>query len=303
MSEKIKIAYRKEYVLDLRRGHKFPIDKYRLIPETLLEECTISENNIFAPEPVSRDIVELTHSPEYVERLLSLSLTDREIRKIGFPLTEELIAREFIITQGTIDGAISAFENGVALNAAGGTHHAYRDRGEGFCLFNDCAVAANYLLHKNIADKILIVDLDVHQGNGTAKIFEHSKNVFTFSMHGASNYPLHKEKSDLDVPLKFKTDDKTYMKILTGTLPKLIDEFHPQFIFYIAGADVLATDKWGMLGMSLSGAAQRDEFVFETARKFAIPIMVSMGGGYSPNIEHIVEAHCNTFRLAIKIFS
>ena len=298
----IKIAFSDEYVLSLPKDHKFPIDKYRLIPETLLNEGTITEQNFFAPGFADKSIVEATHSKEYVKKLLGLKLTEREVRRIGFPLSKDLVEREFIITQGTIKGALLAFENGASLNVAGGTHHAFRERGEGFCIFNDVAVAADYLLNRNYINKILVVDLDVHQGNGTAKIFENEPAVFTFSMHGAFNYPLHKEKSDLDVPLKAGTGDEEYLNILKETLPKLIKEVKPQFIFYISGVDVLKTDKWGKLGLTIEGAKRRDEFVFRTALSGNIPVMVSMGGGYSPGINDIVEAHCNTFRLAVELF-
>ena len=302
-SSSIQIAYSKEYVLPLPENHKFPINKYRLIPETLLKEGTITEENIFAPEKAEREIVELTHSTKYLDKLLNLQLNEREIRKIGFPQSRELIEREFIISEGTVKGALSAIKNGVALNVAGGTHHAYADHGEGFCLLNDVAVASNFLLHKKLAERILIIDLDVHQGNGTAKIFENEKKVFTFSMHGDANYPLYKEKSDLDIPLKYKTDDEKYLNLLYKNLPHIIKTFQPDFLFYISGVDVLDSDKWGRLGMTQEGCAERDKLVFETAKQNKMPIMVSMGGGYSPDINEIVEAHCSTFRIVFKLFN
>ena len=299
---KIKIAFQDEYILRLPKDHKFPISKYRLIPETLMNEGTITEHNIFAPGKGNRDIVELTHTNEYVSRLVNNQITDREIRRIGFPYSKELVEREFIIAEGTVQGALHAMESGVAFNVAGGTHHAYANRGEGFCIFNDVAVAANYLRNKKIVKKILVVDLDVHQGNGTAVLFQGNNDVYTFSMHGVSNYPLKKEESDLDVPLKDGTDDDGYLFLLKQILPKLIKEVKPEFIFYIAGADVLSTDKWGRLALTHEGAKRRDKFVFREAKKQGIPVFVSMGGGYSPNIEHIVEAHCNTYRLAFEIY-
>lgn len=303
ISSKLKIAYSNEYVLPLPEGHKFPIDKYKLIPERLINEGTISEVNIFTPSKAELSIVELTHDKEYVSKLVNLRLSEREIRKIGFPLSKELIEREFIIAGGTIKGALSALDNMAALNVAGGTHHAYAGHGEGFCLLNDVAVASNYLLHKKLAERILIIDLDVHQGNGTAKIFENNNKVFTLSMHGEANYPLYKEKSDLDIPLKYKTDDYTYLKLLYENLPQIIKSFQPDFLFYISGVDVLHTDKWGRLSMTIEGCAARDRFVFETAKTNKLPVMVSMGGGYSPNINEIVEAHCNTFRISFDLFS
>ncbi len=302
MPNKIKIAFSEEYILDLPKEHKFPIQKYKMIPEQLLSEGLISNSNLFSPGLADKSIVVLTHCNNYVQKLLDNNLSDKEIRKIGFPQTPELIEREFIIANGSIKGALSALENNVSLNIAGGTHHAYKDRGEGFCILNDVGIAANYLLSRNYVSKILIVDLDVHQGNGTAKLFENNDSVFTFSMHGESNYPLIKEKSDLDIPLKNGTHDDIYLPLLKEVLPNLINSIKPNFIFYIAGVDILHTDKWGKLGMTIDGSSQRDEIVFSTAQKNKIPIMVSMGGGYSPNINEIVEAHCNTYRKAFEIF-
>jgi acetoin utilization deacetylase AcuC-like enzyme len=193
---------------------------------------------------------------------------------------------------------LAALENGIALNVAGGTHHAFADRGEGFCLLNDFGVAANYLLQNKIVRKILIVDLDVHQGNGTAKLFENNSSVFTFSMHGAHNYPFHKEKSDLDIGLADGTNDTTYLSILKKSLDQLIVAEKPDFIYYLAGVDILETDKFGKLKITMQGCRQRDEIVLEQAHHLQIPCTVSLGGGYSPDVKTIVEAHCNTFRLA-----
>ena len=204
-----------------------------------------------------------------------------------------------MIAQGTIDCCHFALQNGVAMNVAGGTHHAFADRGEGFCMLNDIAIAANYLLIKNLAKQILIIDLDVHQGNGTAKIFENEKRVFTFSMHGEHNYPFHKEKSDLDTPLKDGTDDAAYLQLLTTILPKLIDEVKPDFAFYLSGVDILDTDRYGKLKVTPEGCRQRDEFVFNILQQHNIPCSVSMGGGYSADVKIITEAHCNTFRTAL----
>ena len=188
------------------------------------------------------------------------------------------------------------------MNVAGGTHHAYTDRGEGFCLLNDLAVASNFLIHRHNFSRILIVDLDVHQGNGTAQIFENEPKVFTFSMHGAKNYPMYKEKSDLDIALPDDTSDDHYLKTLKNTLPRLLDEFEPEFIFFQAGVDVLKTDKLGRLGMSIEGCKERDRFVLETCKTNKIPVSITMGGGYSPKLSDIIQAHANTYRLAQDIF-
>ena len=276
--------------------------KYDLIPEQLLYEGTITEENIFSPELLPEDDIYAIHDKSYWGKLRDGMLSKDEIRRMGFPYTRELVTRERVILQGTIKCTKYAMQHGVALNVAGGTHHAFRDRGEGFCLLNDIAVAAQYLLDHKIVTKILVVDLDVHQGNGTAHIFENESRVFTFSMHGDKNYPLKKEISDLDVPLADGIDDHSYLMLLHYHLPKLIDEFEPGFIFYQAGVDVLGTDKLGRLNLSMDGCKERDRFVFETCHKNGIPVAVSMGGGYSEKIADIVEAHSNTFRLASEIY-
>ena len=296
------IAYAPIYAHPLPEGHRFPMLKYELIPGQLLHEGTITAANLVAPMPCPEEIILLTHDSGYLQKLKTQSLSEKEQRQIGFPQSAALTEREFIITQGTIDCCDAARVSGVALNIAGGTHHAFSDRGEGFCLLNDFAVAANYLLTKNVSKKILIIDLDVHQGNGTAKIFEHDNRVFTFSMHGEHNYPFRKEKSDLDIGLKDGTDDATYLGILKTTLPKLIDEVNPDFAFYLSGVDILATDKYGKLKVSVDGCRQRDQYVFTTLKQHRIPCAVSMGGGYSADIKIITEAHCNTFRVAKDIY-
>lgn len=298
----LKIAYSSIYQHPLPEGHRFPMLKYELIPEQLLYEGTCVEDNFFEPEPVDEKWILTTHKKAYWEDLKYLRLELKMIRKIGFPLSAELVLRETIITQGTIDCCHFALENGISMNVAGGTHHAYSDKGEGFCLLNDVAVAANYLLENHLATKILIIDLDVHQGNGTAEIFQNNSTVITFSMHGKENYPLYKEQSDLDIELKTYTKDEEYLNILFETLPQLISLQKPDFLFYISGVDILETDKLGKLSVSKEGCFRRDEFVFEQAIKHKLPIVVSMGGGYSPKIIDIVEAHCNTFRLAQKMF-
>jgi len=298
----LKISWSDLYVHPLPSGHRFPMEKYVLIPEQLLYEGTIQASNLFTPSAVNEETILLTHTLEYWQKLKTLSLSKREIRKTGFPLSERLVRRECHINQGTIDAALYAFEYGVAMNVAGGTHHAYTDHGEGFCLMNDFAMAANYLLHHQLAQQILIVDLDVHQGNGTAEIFQHNSKVFTFSMHCEANYPLHKEKSDLDIGLPPGTGDAVFLHQLYHTLPRLIDEVQPDCIFYLSGVDIVHTDKLGRLACTREGCRQRDEFVLSLCKENNIPLTIAMGGGYSYHIRDIVEAHCNTFRLAQEIW-
>lgn len=298
----LKIAYHPIYKHSLPLGHRFPMGKYDLLYEQLLYEGTCSQNNFFEPEkPNDKDILAV-HTPEYYNDLLNITLDKRAARKIGFPLSEVLVEREVIIANGTLKASNYALEHGIAMNIAGGTHHAYTNRGEAFCLLNDQAIGARYLQNNNLASKILIVDLDVHQGNGTAEIFAEDASVFTFSMHGKSNYPFKKETSDLDIALEDNCDDATYLELLKDTLPELISRHQPDFIYYLSGVDVIATDKLGKLSLTLQGCKERDRFVLQTCKDLEIPIMCSMGGGYSPDIKTIVEAHANTFRVAQSIF-
>lgn len=298
----IRIAFDPVYAHPLPEGHRFPMLKYELIPGQLLHEGTIQAEQLFSPKQCSDDIICLTHDPAYLAKLNDGTLSPSEQRKIGFPHSPGLILRERMIAQGTIDASLYAMQYGIGLNIAGGTHHAFPDRGEGFCLLNDMAIAANYLLHENLARQILIVDLDVHQGNGTAHIFRQEPRVFTFSMHGGHNYPFHKEQSDLDIPLPDGTDDAGYLEILAQTLPGLLNELRPDFVYYLCGVDILSTDKFGKLQVSMEGCKQRDFFVLQTLKEAAIPVALAMGGGYSPDIRTIVEAHCNTFRIAKHLF-
>jgi len=298
----LKIAFDPIYAHPLPEGHRFPMLKYELIPGQLLHEGSITTDNLFAPAICPDEYILWTHDEAYLQKLHLQTLSAKEQRHIGFPQSPMLTKRELIITQGTIDCCYFAMENGVAINVAGGTHHAFADRGEGFCMLNDMATAANYLLKKSLAKKIIIIDLDVHQGNGTAKLFEQEPNVFTFSMHGDHNYPFHKEKSDLDVPLKDGTDDTTYLGLLQQILPRLLENEKPDVAFFLSGVDVLATDKYGKLKITMEGCKHRDEIVFSLLKKQGIPCIVSMGGGYSADVKIITEAHCNTFRVAKDVY-
>ncbi len=296
------IAFDPIYAHPLPEGHRFPMLKYELIPAQLLHEGTIPESALFAPHPIPENSILRTHDADYWQRMKALQLSPREMRAIGFPLSAPLVEREIRILQGTLDCARISETTGVALNVAGGTHHAFADKGEGFCLLNDFAVAANELLFRNPKERILICDLDVHQGNGTAALLSGNKSVFTFSMHGAHNYPFHKEKSTLDIGLPDGISGKEYLQILRENLPKIIDTFRPTRLFYLSGVDVLSTDKFGKMGLTREECAARDRFVLETARCHSLPVAVAMGGGYSPEIKDIVEAHCNTFRIAVDVF-
>ncbi|SDG45757.1 histone deacetylase family protein [Mucilaginibacter sp. P25] len=298
----LKIAYDPIYAHPLPEGHRFPMLKYELIPGQLLYEGVIGRNNLFSPGLLEENIITRTHDENYWHQLRDLTLSPKEQRRTGFPLSAQLVEREIRIAKGTIDGCRYAFDDGVAFNVAGGTHHAGSNWGEGFCLLNDQAIAANYLLDNKLATSILIIDLDVHQGNGTAEIFKNEFRVFTFSMHGANNFPYRKEYSDLDIPLQDGVSDGEFLDILKTTLPRLVEQHKPDFIFYLSGVDILATDKLGKLALSKDACKARDQFVFEQCIKHNVPVQVSMGGGYSPQIKDIVEAHCNTFKAAIDLY-
>ena len=276
--------------------------KYELIPEQLLRENTCSPDNFFEPGIISDEIVLKTHEEESFKRFRNLNLSKKEVREIGFPLSKELVTREMTIAQGTIDCVNYSLKNGISMNIAGGTHHAFYDRGEAFCMLNDQAIAAKYLINKKLAEKIMIIDLDVHQGNGTASIFSENKDVFTISFHGKKNYPFRKEKSDIDVEFDDNTDDQFYLNKLKDLIPNAIENFKPDFIFYLSGVDVLNNDKLGRLGLSIDGCKERDKFILELCNKNSIPVQVSMGGGYSELLKNIIDAHSNTFRLAQEIY-
>jgi len=301
-TDMLKIAYHTIYQHPLPEGHRFPMLKYDLLPKQLLHEGTCEANNFFEPEIPNDKYIVAVHDPEYFYDLLNIKIPPKEARKIGFPLTEDLVERERIIADGTMKACEFALKHGVAMNIAGGTHHAYTNRGEAFCMLNDLAIGARYLQAKKLAKKILIVDLDVHQGNGTAEIFQDDASIFTFSMHGKANYPFKKEQSDLDIPLEKGTSDFEYLSILKKALPKLIDQERPDFIFYLCGVDIIATDKLGTLGLTVEGCKERDRFVLETCHQLQVPVQCSMGGGYSPEIKTIVDAHANTYRLAQQIY-
>lgn len=298
----LKIAWSSEYAHPLPPGHRFPMEKYELLPQQLMYEGTVSERNFFAPEAVDESLIVQVHDAQYWGKLKNLALSRSEERATGFPLSKELVNRETIIAGGSVRAALFALEYGISLNIAGGTHHAFTDRGEGFCLLNDIALASRYLQNEGLAKNILVIDLDVHQGNGTAQIFKDDPSVFTFSMHGAKNYPHRKEKSDLDIELPDGTGDEEYLTQLDLALENILKKFHPDFIMYQCGVDVLETDKLGRLGMSIEGVKMRDKKVLNLAKELKLPIMCSMGGGYSEKISHIIEAHAQVYRLAQDIF-
>lgn len=278
------------------------MEKYNLLPEQLLYEGTIGLENLFEPPPLKENAITAAHEITYWEKLKGLTLSKSEERRTGFPLSEALVKRETTISSGTLQASRFALEHGIGMNIAGGTHHAFTYKGEGFCLLNDIAISAHDLLEHQLVKTILIIDLDVHQGDGTAQIFQNDSRVFTFSMHGKSNYPLHKEQSDLDIDLEDGTDDMLYLTLLDKHLNILFDEVGPDFVFYQSGVDVLKSDKLGKLALTIQGCKERDRKVLQMCKAHNVPVSISMGGGYAENIAHIIEAHANTFRLAQDIF-
>lgn len=298
----LKIAYSDVFRYAVPEKHRFPMQKYIMIPERLLDEGTITSDNFFAPKRLSEAEILTTHTEEYWHKLKTQTLTRKEARAIGFEMTEALVERGRYIAHATYECALYAKKYGVAMNVAGGTHHAFAGHGEGFCVFNDVCIASNLLLMRDEAKKILVIDLDVHQGNGNASIMANEPRVFVFSMHGTKNYPFRKPPSDLDIGLENGTGDAEYLRVLQETLPLLIAQVNPDMIFYQSAVDVLATDKLGKLGLTQAGCKARDEYVMQMAKAADIPVAIVMGGGYSEDVEDVVEAHCNTFRAAQEIY-
>ncbi len=297
-----RIFYSPYYYADIGDGHVFPIKKFELVRDKLLSEETLSLSEIVEPQLAKIEDVLLVHTEDYVSRLCGGTLMAKEVRKLGLPWSQSLVRRSFLATSGTINAAKHALETGVSSNLAGGTHHAFPDRGEGFCVLNDVAIAVRVLQRKNLAKKFLIIDCDVHQGNGTAFIFKDDQSVFTFSMHGAKNYPLFKEISNLDIELPDKTSDKEYLETLNEALPRIFLH-NPDIVFYLGGADPFERDKLGRLGLTIEGLRARDKTVLEFAKQREVPIVTVMSGGYALDINDTVEIHCNTIRAVKEIFA
>ena len=296
-----RIYYSPYYYADIGEGHVFPIRKFELVRDKLLEEMTLDPEEILEPEPAAVEDLHLVHTEDYIYRLQNGELTAKEVRKLGLPWSRSLVRRSLHAISGTINAARHCLTSGIASNLAGGTHHAYPDRGEGFCVLNDVAVAIRVLQRDGLAGRFLIVDLDVHQGDGTAFIFRDSPDVFTFSMHGAKNYPLFKQTSSLDIELPDKTGDDEYLATLDQALERV--RIHdPDVIFYLAGADPYEKDKLGRLGVSIDGLRRRDEMVLRYAKEMGVPIVTTMSGGYAADIDDTVEIHCNTIRAVKTVF-
>ena len=295
------IFYSPYYYADIGEGHVFPIRKFEIVRDLLLSEGTLNPEEIIAPRAVERADLLLVHTEDYIDRLTNGTLAAKEIRKLGLPWSKALVRRSFHAISGTINASRRALVDGVSSNLAGGTHHAFPDRGEGFCVLNDVAVSIRVLQREKLASRFLIIDLDVHQGNGTAFIFQNSPEVFTFSMHGAKNFPLFKETSRLDIELADGTADAEYLDTLEHALDRI--RLHDaDIIFYLAGADPYENDRLGRLALTKDGLRRRDATVLKFAKSEGIPIVTTMSGGYAEKIEDTVDIHCNTIRALKNVF-
>lgn len=297
-----KIYYSPYYYADIGEGHVFPIRKFELVRERLISEGTLDPREIVEPSAADIDDLLLVHTEDYISRLIAGELTAKEVRKLGLPWSKSLVRRSLHAISGTINASLSALADGISSNLAGGTHHAYPDRGEGYCVLNDVAVSIAVLKRERLAERFLVIDCDVHQGDGTAFIFADDPDVFTFSMHGAKNYPLFKQASSLDIELADNTTDAEYLSTLEEALART-SHHDPDIIFYLAGADPFEGDKLGRLSLTIEGLRKRDEAVLEYARVRDIPIVTTMSGGYAAEIDDTVEIHCNTIRAVKSVFS
>lgn len=278
-------------------NHSYPMDKYRLVPKQLLAEGTLTPDELIEPEAATLDDVLRVHTPAYAHAFINGTLEHRAMLRIGLPWSPELVRRAFAVIGGTLGAARASLDDGVAANLAGGTHHAFADHGEGYCIFNDLVITLRRLRNEGLAQRFLIIDLDVHQGNGTAALCQADADVFTFSMHGESNYPARKERSSWDIALADGTTDERYLDILARALPQLRERCAADMIFYQAGVDVLAGDRFGKLALTIAGVGERDRLVGEFARRAGLPLVVTLGGGYARDLNRIVEAHCQTVRI------
>ena len=295
------VFYSPHYYANIGDTHIFPIKKFELVRDRLLLDGTLSSEEILEPDPADVEDIKLVHTEDYVSRLCAGELTAREIRRLGLPWSQSLVRRSFYAVGGTVSAALVALEQGFGSNLAGGTHHSFADRGEGFCVLNDVAIAIHALRKRGLIQRAAIVDCDVHQGNGTATIFDGDPETFTLSIHGANNYPLFKATSTLDLELPDRTGDIDYLNCLTSSLAIVLD-WNPDIVFYLAGADPYMNDKLGRLALSIDGLRKRDEYVLQQCFLREVPVTTVMSGGYGKDINDTVEIHCNTIRTVKQIF-
>ncbi len=279
-------------------NHSYPMDKYRLVPERLLAEGILTPDVIVEPQPIAPGDILRVHTPAYVHAFINGTLERKAMLRLGLPWSQELVHRAFAVIGGTLGAARAALRDGIAANLAGGTHHAFADHGEGYCVFNDLVIVLRRLRADGCISRALIIDLDVHQGNGTAALCQTDPDTFTFSMHGENNYPAHKEQSSWDIALPDGTTDEQYLGLLEESLPVLLQQARPDLILYQAGVDVLRGDRFGKLALSMAGVGERDRITCAFARRAGIPLVMTLGGGYARDINRIVTAHCQTVRAA-----
>jgi acetoin utilization deacetylase AcuC-like enzyme len=292
-----------KYTFPLPAGHRFPVAKYALLRERVVADGTATPDRMHDPARAARDDLLLVHTDDYVDRFTRGALTAEEERRLGLPWSQSLVERSYRAVGGTCEAAAHALDHGLAMNLAGGTHHAFPDHGEGFCVFNDVAVAIRSLQRRGAITRAAIVDLDVHQGNGTNAIFAGDDNVFTFSMHGAKNYPFRKVFGSLDVELADGMGDDEYLGLLAETLPRVLAAARPDLVVYLAGADAHESDRLGRLSLTFDGLARRDSMVLEQCAEVGIPVVITVAGGYSEPIDHTVSIHAATARIANRVSS
>ncbi len=297
----MQVFYTPRYYADIGNGHIFPIRKFELVRDRLLADGSLHRKELFEPQPATVEQIRLVHTEDYVSRLCSGTLTAKELRRLGLPWSESLVRRSFYATGGTIAAAYAALVEGCASNLAGGTHHSFADRGEGFCVFNDVAVAIRVLRKEGLIRRVAIIDCDVHQGNGTATIFAGDEETFTFSIHGANNYPLFKARSSLDIELPDGTKDDEYLDCLISHFPAVFAA-DPEIVFFLAGADPYAGDKLGRLALTIDGLRRRDVCVLRECFEREVPVVTVMSGGYGKDINDTIEIHCNTIRMVKEVF-
>jgi acetoin utilization deacetylase AcuC-like enzyme len=286
------------YTFPLPDGHRFPIAKYALLRERVVADGIVAREAVRQPARATREQLLRVHTVDYVDRFTAGELRADAVRRLGFPWSRELVERSYRAVGGTLEAARAALDHGLAMNLAGGTHHAFPDYGEGFCVFNDVAVAIRALQAERRIDRAAVIDLDVHQGNGTHAIFRGDERVYTFSMHGARNYPFHKVAGCLDVELADGTGDDEYLALLDDALPRALNAARPDLVVFLAGADPLGSDRLGRLSMTLEGLARRDTLVVQQCREIGLPVAITIAGGYGDPIETTVEAHAQTARIA-----
>jgi acetoin utilization deacetylase AcuC-like enzyme len=294
----VKVFYSDHFVLPLPEGHRFPMVKYAMLRERVAKAGVCGPGEMRVPRPVSDAEILRSHEECYLQRVVDGTLTEKEMRRIGFPWSERMVERSRRASGGTLGACLAALEEGFAANLAGGTHHAFADRGEGYCVFNDSAIAARAVQAEGLVERVVVVDTDVHQGNGTAAILSGDPSVFTFSIHGARNFPFRKEESDLDVALPDGADDGEYLDALEGALEKALDRSGAQLAIYLAGADPYEDDRLGRLRVSKEGLAERDRLVLESCRGRGIPVAVTMAGGYSREVDDTVDIHFQSIERA-----